>query len=166
MILTKINKALGYFAGALILAAAFVMLFDVIMRYIFGSPSLYAPYIAAFLSLGAAFLGTPYALEAGGHVNVEIIVDKLPPLANKICYTFGYLFSMFFVYFMTRACWMFAVKALENKWKAQGNLPVPSVLLYGVMTLGAGLLFLTLVLKIVQVWKNKTETTEKMEGNE
>ena len=60
-------------SAALILAAALVMLYDVIMRYAFRSPSLYAPYIAAFLSLGSVFLGTPYALQAGGHVHVELI---------------------------------------------------------------------------------------------
>ena len=155
MILEKINKALGYVAATLILAAALVMLYDVIMRYAFRSPSLYAPYIAAFLSLGSVFLGTPYALQAGGHVHVELIVDKLKPLPRKICYTIGYVLSMIFVFCMARACFHFAVKAVENNWNAQGNLPVPSVVLYGVMVLGSVLLFLALIQKIIQQWRGK-----------
>ena len=54
-----------------------------------------------------------------------------------------------------RACFHFAVKAVENNWNAQGNLPVPSVVLYGVMVLGSVLLFLALIQKIIQQWRGK-----------
>ena len=153
MILTKINKACGYVSGGLILGSALVMIYDVIRRYLFHSPSLYAPYLAAFLSLGAIFLGTAYALQAGGHVHVEIVVDKLPRIPRNICYTAGYILSMIFVFCMARACCNFAVKAARNHWNAQGNLPVPSVLLYGLMTAGSVLLLLTLVWKLVRLWR-------------
>lgn len=165
MILRTINKALAYVAGGLILAASLVLLYDVVMRYLFHSPSLYAPYLAAFLSLGAIFLGTPYTLQAGGHVHVEIIVDKLAPIPRKVCYTIGYLLSMVFVFCLTRACFRFAAKAYENHWNAQGNLPVPSVILYGIMTLGSGLLLLTLVLKLVELWRRKSGADAE-EGSE
>jgi len=160
MILSKINKVLAYIAGGLIVAASLVMLFDVISRYIFGQPNLYANYIAAFMILGSAFLGTAYALQAGGHVHVEIIVDKLPRIPRNICYTIGYLLAMVFTFFMTKSCFGFAVRAAQNNWKAQGNLPLPSVILYGIMALGAALLFLTLILRIVEQWQGKRDIVE------
>lgn len=153
--ITKFNQICGYIAGAFVLGSAAVMLYDVFSRYALGSPSLYAPYIAAFLVLGAVFVGTAYALQAGGHVHVEIIVDKLPPLVQKICYTIGYCFSIVFVFFLTRACWQLAVTAVENNWKAQGNLPIPSVILYGAMVFGSAVLIITLLVKIYQTWEKK-----------
>ncbi|MDR3296190.1 MAG: TRAP transporter small permease [Clostridiales Family XIII bacterium] len=155
MILKTINKICGYIAGALVFISALIMLYDVFCRYVLNAPSLYAPYIAAFLILGSAFIGTAYALQNGGHVHVEILVDKLNPAARKICYTAGYAFSMVFVAFLTRACWQFAVKAAQSNWKAQGNLPIPSVILYGVMVFGAVLLFITLAAKAVALWTKK-----------
>ncbi|NLP30378.1 MAG: TRAP transporter small permease subunit [Clostridiales bacterium] len=159
-VLKAFNKILGYISGALICISALVMLYDVFTRYILKSPSLYASYIAAFLMLGAVFLGTAYALQAGGHVNVEIFIDKAKPLPRKILITIGYLLSMVFVFFLSRASLTFAIRAFENQWRAQGNFPIPSVILYGVMFLGTLLLFITLVFSIVHLWKNKQKEGE------
>lgn len=160
--ITKFNRICGYIAGAFVLASAAVMLYDVFCRYALNSPSLYAPYIAAFLVLGASFVGTAYALQAGGHVHVEIIVDKLKPLPRKISYTIGYIFSIIFVFFLTRSCWQFTMDAIEKNWKAQGNLPIPSAILYGVMVFGSALLLITLLVKIYQTWE-KPAKEEKAE---
>ncbi|MCL1896286.1 MAG: TRAP transporter small permease subunit [Clostridiales bacterium] len=155
MILKIINKVCGYISGMLILIAAIVIMYDVVCRYFFNSPSLYAPYIAAFLILGAVFIGTAWALQAGGHVFVELVTDKLKPLQRKVCFTIGYSFAMVFVGALTRACWNFSLTAAEAGWRAQGNLPIPSVILYGVMTFGAALLFVSLFAKIVETWRAK-----------
>ena len=155
------NKILGYISGSMIAISALVMLYDVISRYVFKSPSLYASYAAAFLMLGAVFIGTSYALQAGGHVNVEVFVDKLKPLPRNILLTIGYLVSMVFVFFLSRACLAFTIRAFEGQWRAQGNFPIPSVLLYGVMFAGTALLFITLIITIISLWM-----TEKKEGAE
>jgi len=155
MLLKKINKILGYISGALILVAAVVIMYDVVCRYFFNSPSLYAPYISAFLMLGAIFIGTAWALQAGGHVYVELLTDKMKPLPRKISFTVGYAFSMVFVFALTRACFNFSLTAAAANWKAQGNLPIPSVILYGVMAFGSALLLVTLVAKVIETWRKK-----------
>jgi TRAP-type C4-dicarboxylate transport system permease small subunit len=160
MLLKRFNKLCGYIASILILISAGVIMYDVVCRYFFNAPSLYAPYISAFLMLGAVFIGTGYALQAGGHVFVELLVDKMRPLPRRISFTVGYVFSMVFVGALTRACWQFSVKAVQNGWKAQGNLPIPSVILYGVMTFGAALLFITLIMMIVDIWRNGGGTAD------
>ncbi|MDR0852640.1 MAG: TRAP transporter small permease [Clostridiales Family XIII bacterium] len=157
MFLKKFNKICGYIAGALVLIAALVIIYDVISRYAFNAPSLYAPYISAFLILGSAFIGTAYAMQSGGHVYVEIFVDKLKPLPRKICFTIGYVMSLVFVGALTRACWQFSLKAVDAGWRAQGNLPIPSVILYGIMTFGAAVLFITIIYKMIQMWRGKEE---------
>ena len=164
MLLKKINKVCGYISGALILVSSGVVMYDVVCRYFFNSPSLYAPYITAFLMLGVVFIGTSWALQSGGHVYVEMIVDKLKPLPRRVCFTIGYGFSMVFVGALARACWSFAVTAFQEGWRAQGNLPLPSVILYGTMTFGAVLLFITLVAKLISLWRDKTETETETEA--
>jgi len=155
--LKKFNTKLGYIAGLLILATAVVTMYDVVARYFFNSPSLYIPFISAFLILGAIFIGTSWAMQAGGHVFVEIVTDKLKPLPRKICFTIGYAFAMFFVGHLFNACFGFAQIAVANNWKAQGNLPIPSVILYGVMSFGTAMLFITLIMKAIETWRPKTD---------
>jgi TRAP-type C4-dicarboxylate transport system permease small subunit len=157
MILKKINKICAYLAGMFVLIAAIVMLYDVVVRYTLNSPSLYAPFIAAFLVLGSIFIGVSYSFQTGGQVYIEIFVDKLPSLPRKICFTIGYCMSLFFVGALTKACWQYMIQAAENNWKAQGNLPIPSAILYGVMVIGTSLLMLSVALKMFEIWK-KEET--------
>jgi len=153
--LRRITRALGYVAGALIIASALVMLYDVVLRYVFNSPSLIAPFLAAFLMMGGIFLGTAHALDFGGHVNVDILITKLKPLPGKICMTIGYALSLVFVYFLTRACYDWVLIAADRGLRAVGQLPMPMVYLYGVMFVGTALLMLSLAAKLFEVWYKK-----------
>jgi TRAP-type C4-dicarboxylate transport system permease small subunit len=165
MSLKRFNKICGYVAGCIILLSALVIMYDVVCRYFFNAPSLYAPYISAFLMLGAVFIGTAYALQAGGHVFVELLVEMMPPMPRRISLTVGYVFSMIFVGALTRACGQFAVKAVQSNWKAQGNLPIPSVILYGVMTFGSAMLFITLVMMIIELWGGRLEADGRLRAD-
>lgn len=149
------NKILGYIAGALVLCSAFVMLYDVVLRYAFNAPSLRAPFIAAYLMLAAIFSGTSYALWHGGHVSVDLLIAKLKPIPRKICLTVGYVFSLIFLYYLTRACFNFAVTAATDGWRAMGHFPIPMVYLYGIMVFGLSLLIISILCKIYEVWFKK-----------
>jgi TRAP-type C4-dicarboxylate transport system permease small subunit len=135
------------------LVGAFVTLYDVILRYVFNSPSLYASYIVAFLTLGAIFVGMGYSFQSGGQVYIEILVDKLPPLARKVCFTLGYCFGLIFLGAMLKSCWEYTVQAYQSGWVATGNLSFPLVVLYGVMVFGFGLLILTIVANAITMWR-------------
>ena len=75
--LKKLNAVLGYICGILVVITALILLYDVFCRYVLGEPTLWAQQIAAYMVLVATFFGTSYALQSGGHVHVEIIVDEL-----------------------------------------------------------------------------------------
>jgi len=128
------------------------MLYDVISRYIFNSPSPSAPFIVAFLTLGAIFFGIGYSFQAGGQVHIEILVDKLPLMVRKICFTVGYCMTLFFVSIMLRECYKFASRAFEFGWVAFGNVQMPMGILYATMTLGYVLLILAVISKFIQLW--------------
>ena len=152
-----VNKAQGYIGGGLVMATALVMLYDVVMRYIAGSPSIRAPFLASFLMLSAIFVGTAYALQHGGHVHLSILLDKLKPLPVKICLTVGYCFAGIFVYFLARESFNHAVTAARMNRVAVGHLPVPLSILYGIMVFGLAMLLISLAGKLVEVWLNKED---------
>ena len=136
------------------------MFYDVIGRYIFNAPSAYAPFIVAFLTLGALFFGIGYSFQAGGQVHIEILVDKLPPTIRKISYSVGYCITLVFVSFMLRECWRFADRAYSFGWSTVGNVRMPMGILYSIMTLGYILLILAVVSKFIQLWM-RTEDVSK-----
>lgn len=155
MLLKRINRFLGIVSGSLVLITGFIMLYDVFSRYILGSPTVWAQNICQYLILIAAFLGTSYALESGGHVNVEIIVDRVKPLPGKILMTIGYIIASSFVGALMKSCWNYAVLAYKMEWDASGNLPIPSYLLYGIMVVGCIILLITLIASIIEIWRAK-----------
>jgi TRAP-type mannitol/chloroaromatic compound transport system permease small subunit len=90
------------FAGTLLIIPLVVsMLTEVIARYVFNSPTLWA-YETAYMVTGSFFLlGVAYTLQVGGHVKVDLMTDLLPDRANHIIYVVGYTLSGIFVIWTT-----------------------------------------------------------------
>ena len=157
MLLKKLNIILGYISGFMIFLTGVVMLYDVFCRYILGAPSIWAQSIAQYLILTAIFFGTSYCLQSGGHVHVEIVVDRVNPIIRKILFTIGYIFAVIFVGALLKSSLEYAMMAYEFSWDAQGNLPFPSVILYGIMVFGCGMLIITLIAKLLEILREKEE---------
>jgi TRAP-type C4-dicarboxylate transport system permease small subunit len=157
MLLKKFTTILGYVSGFMIFLTGVIMLYDVFARYFLGSPSVWAQSISQYLILAAAFFGTSYCLQSGGHVHVEILVDRVRPLPRRILFTLGYLFALIFAAALLKSCWEYAVMAYQFAWDAQGNLPLPSVILYGIMVFGSVMLILTLLARVVEIWRKGDE---------
>jgi len=67
----------GVLAGVFILIAAFLVAFEVIMRYVVNAPTTWSFNITQFFIIYAAYLGAAYTLRENHHVRVEFFVDWL-----------------------------------------------------------------------------------------
>jgi len=74
-----INEWVGKVASILLIPLTLITAYEVVMRYVFSKPTIWAwdlnVQIFAFLNL----LGGGYTLLHGGHVNVDVIVGLLSP---------------------------------------------------------------------------------------
>src|SRR3546814_19061330 len=61
-----------------------VMIWEIVLRYFFNSPSLWAYDISLFIYGGYIALGGAYTYLAGGHVNVDIIWGQLSPRGRAV----------------------------------------------------------------------------------
>lgn len=73
------NRVFTVAAGALALAIMLVILQDVIRRYLFNDPTTWALDVSSFMLCYLFFLALGPALEAGTHVQVDIVERLLPP---------------------------------------------------------------------------------------
>lgn len=70
---------LGFFLGSAALALIVVIYaYEVMSRYVFGAPTLWASDFVSFLLLISVFATAPWLTREGGHVAVTIVPDLLP----------------------------------------------------------------------------------------
>ncbi len=90
------TAGLGFFGGALLFIAGFLITLEVVMRYIFSAPTRWTDEISTIFVLTAAFTAISYGLREKSHVHMEFIVEKLPVLTQTFLETVSYLIVFIF----------------------------------------------------------------------
>ncbi len=92
----SLDKALDAFATAVFLAIFGVILLQVFMRYVLGSPLVWTEELARYLFIWISFLGWVFAIRTGSHIRIGFLADSLPPALSKILAIASSLLSIAF----------------------------------------------------------------------
>lgn len=80
----------GRLGALIVLPLVFAMVFEVVSRYAFSAPTIWA-FEVSYMMMGTIFLlGLSYALSVGQHVNVDFIHQRLPRRAIAFIDAVGY----------------------------------------------------------------------------
>ena len=146
----RLSKMLGEKLAVVFLAAVLVTSFEVVMRYVFNSPTVYVHDSAIVLSALGFIFGGPYALQRREHIRISVIYDALPPGGRKVCDLLTLFVTTFFAAVLAYAAIKMAipsVKLMETSGRAW-DVPIPAFLKTA-LALGASLL---LAQALVQLW--------------
>ena len=166
-----INSFVGKFMGYFALVMMGVIIFEVISRRIFNSPTLWA-YETICMVFGAFIVLIPgYGLLQGGMVNVDLLSSKLSPKAAHITTIVTYLILfMPFVGGIIPAAFDFAVKAWVSQEHSWSQWAPPVYPLKTCIVVGFSLLFLQGISEILKsvVWLAEDRKTldSKKNGKE
>lgn len=72
-----LNGKFAWIVAFMMCPMIFIMIWEIVMRYFFNQPSLWAYEISLFMYGGYIVLGGAYTHLVGGHVNVDIIWGRL-----------------------------------------------------------------------------------------
>jgi C4-dicarboxylate transporter DctQ subunit len=78
-ILDRVIGFMALIAGLLLVAAVLIVCFEIFMRYFVQRPQVWTVEICEYILFSMAFLGAPWLLREGGHVNIDIFVTQLSP---------------------------------------------------------------------------------------
>lgn len=103
-------------AGVLALVAMMVIVtFDVILRYVFNDPTVWAGEVASFLTIAVVFLGLAQNIRLGDHIRIDVFTNllsaRLQLSLDLIAHAVGIVFAV--VLFM--GCWV----RFDNFWVRQ-----------------------------------------------
>lgn len=133
--------------GLLVLITALLVGFEVIMRYVFNSPTLWTFDVTIFLIMYSAFLGFAFTLREGKHVRLEFFTNWLERywLPSRILSILSNVIIIVFWLLATHAAFRDTITAYKFSQVTQSYLRFPLIVPLIALVLG-GILVLIQVL--------------------
>ena len=143
-IYNKIVKYSGYLASALFIAIGFIISYEVIMRYLFNSPTVWVNEISRFLQIWATYLALTYSFDRKEFIRITVLYDKLNEAGKKVLDFISAIFILTFSSFVLYFGWLIAYDSLKVGRTSSTILDVPSFL----TELAIPLCFFLLVIRV------------------
>ena len=114
-VVDKINTITAKIVAVAIPAIMCILTLEVILRYVFNNPTIWAMETSQLLMCTFIALGGGYTAIQGGHVNVDVIVGKLSGRTRAIL---DIVTAPLFFIFIS----LFLIKMVEIGWDSVANL--------------------------------------------
>jgi TRAP-type C4-dicarboxylate transport system permease small subunit len=118
------------FLMALFLALMVILVFgNVVLRYGFNTGITMSEEVSRWLFVWMTFLGAIVALREYGHLGVDTLVKRLPPLGKKLCLAASQLLMLYATWLFLQGSWLQTQINLEVAAPASG---APVAIFYAV----------------------------------
>ncbi len=145
----SVNEWVGYITAFLLPIIILIVSFEVVMRYFFNSPTIWAWDMNIQLFAIMVFLGGGYTLMQGGHVRVDLWYGKLSPRGKaKTDVITSPLFFLFFTVLLWKGGEM-TLDSIAEREVMSTILAPPLYPLKIIFTAGVFLFFLQGVVQLV-----------------
>jgi TRAP-type C4-dicarboxylate transport system permease small subunit len=142
------RAALGVGMLALV-AAAFVLTYSVVSRYLFKASTDWQDESAVFLLVGVTFLCAPYVQQQRGHIGIDALAASLSPGVNRVRrMVVDFVCALFCAFFAWKS-WLLLYEAVVDRQTTSSSWAAPLWIPYGLMALGMTLLTLQIVLQLL-----------------
>ncbi|HUU72236.1 MAG TPA: TRAP transporter small permease subunit [Burkholderiales bacterium] len=140
----------GLFVSLWTVNAVCVYFYEVVSRYIFDAPTIWA-HQASYLMFGMQYLlAGGFALLHGDHVRVDVVYIKLPRRAQIGMDIFTSTFFFIFAIALAGSCWRFFFDSLDMHEVTEETWQVQFYPVKGAMVIGGILLTLAGLSKLVK----------------
>lgn len=154
-VLDKLIRLGSDVSASLILVTALIILYEVIVRK-FGNPTTWAFYTSQYLQVYIIWLGVAWVLAEGGHVNVDLLVNKLRGRPLK----FASIISASIVVFVSLVLLVGAIQlmtfSISNDVKEVGWTYLPAWLIQWPLAAGCFLLVISAIRRWIKVSRKVT----------
>ena len=150
----KIVKYSGYLASALFIAIGFIISYEVIMRYLFNSPTIWVNEVSRFLQIWATYLALTYSFHKQDFIRITVIYDRLNQTGKKILDFIRFIFIIIFSCFVVYYGWLIAYDSLKVGRTSSTILDVPSFLTELAIPLCFAFLVIRVILEAIRYIRN------------
>ena len=150
----KIVKYSGYLASALFISIGFIVSYEVIMRYLFNSPTIWVNEVSRFLQIWATYLALTYSFHKRDFIRITVIYDRLNETGKKILDFISFIFIVIFSCFVVYYGWLIAYDSLKVGRTSSTILDVPSFLTELAIPLCFAFLVIRVILESIRYIRN------------
>lgn len=149
-IVDTINQNVGQYIALIIYPMIFITVFEVIMRYFFHSPTIWAFESTLFLYGISMVLGGAYAYKERGHVGMDVIYIRLTPRTQGILDIITSIAFFAFVGVLLYQSSKMAIHGWINQTSSSSAWGPPTYPLKSAIPIGAFLLLLQGTSKLIR----------------
>jgi TRAP-type C4-dicarboxylate transport system permease small subunit len=147
--IARINEWVMTACTFAIMAAACILTYSVVSRYVLKVSTDWQDEASVFLLVGAIFLCCAYVQSYRGHIGIEALASILPDSVNRIRKFVIDIASLVFCCFFSWKSWTLFHEALVQGHTTSSSFAPPLWIPYGLMTLGMTNLVLQLLLQVL-----------------
>ena len=149
----RLSELAGYMSAVLILVSMLIVCYGVFLRYVLGASTVWQLELSTYFLMFAAFVGGAYGLRHGDHVNLSLIVDRLPEKAQLymklVASVLGFVFIAIVAVIAYNLWWQTAQagRTSGTAWN------VPLTYPYLIVPLGMTLIALQYLVIVVEIFQ-------------
>lgn len=162
-LMDRISVFFGRVTMVIIVVLLCVMAYEVVLRYIFEAPTLWANELSLWLAGFLFLLAGLYAMQQRSHITIFLIYDQLPRWLQRVCDTVS---TLLICLFSVALIWGGLREASDKfyRWETLGTAfdpPIPATLLPAILILSV-LVALQAVSNLIRDWNKvpKAHTDE------
>jgi len=89
-----------------------IVTYDVVLRYFFNDPTVWAGEVASFLTIAVVFLGLAHNLRRGDHIRIDVLTKLLSPRMQLWLDVVAHGVAIVFSVVLFMGCWV----RFDNFW--------------------------------------------------
>jgi TRAP-type C4-dicarboxylate transport system permease small subunit len=166
----RLSELAGYISAVLILVSMLVVCYGVFLRYVLGASTVWQLELSTYFLMFAAFVGGAYGLKHGDHVNLSLILDRLPEKIRLYVQLFASVLGFVFVAIVAAIAYVLWWETTQSGRTSGTAWNVPLTYPYLIVPLGMTLIALQYLVIVVRTFQqistsdHQPDEVEDLEG--
>lgn len=151
----RLTLLLAWVAALLFVAAGCMLTYEVLARYFFVRPTIWAAELSQLCLIWGSLMGMPWALAARRHISVDAVTRLLAPATQRVVEIVAMLFILAFSVMVTFKGWEIFHESFTRGRTTGTMLDLPSWVAELPVAVGFALLAIQAVIEIVGLLRGK-----------
>jgi TRAP-type C4-dicarboxylate transport system permease small subunit len=162
----RLSELAGYASAVLILVSMLIVCWGVLLRYVFGASTVWQLELSTYFLMFAAFVGGAYGLRHGDHVNLSLVVDRLPEKAQLYVKLVASVLGFVFIVIVAAIAYFLWWETTQEGRTSGTAWNVPLTYPYFIVPLGMTLIALQYLVIVVQTIRQITARDHTVDEGE